>query len=136
VRDCRTVYGDQKVDLLAWIETNKDDLVLKRADACDGVGTTVGRDVSDTVWRQALSSATLSDDLWVVQEWIDADPVELAFATSDDVVLRSCTVDYGGFVLAEDFGGAIRRNTTARAPRLTHVSSGGGLSTAFRLPVP
>ncbi|GAB4431945.1 MAG: hypothetical protein OHK0015_18950 [Chloroflexi bacterium OHK40] len=66
VRPGPTGYQGARVDLLHFVERNRERLVLKPNDEYGGSGVVLGWTVSDDAWRAALAAAQRSP--WVVQE--------------------------------------------------------------------
>jgi len=68
LRDAETAGPDgQKIDLLPWVLTHKNQLVLKPNRSCGGEGVTLGPALDAEHWRRAVMRALRHRDAWVVQ---------------------------------------------------------------------
>jgi len=66
VRECKTTVGDREIDLVPFIGSNRDHLVLKPGGDYGGRGVVLGWEVTEPEWSSALEHA-LSES-YVVQE--------------------------------------------------------------------
>lgn len=66
VRDCKTQYNGQSIDLLPFIESNQNRLVLKPCSEYGGKGVSLGWECSDAQWKVAMKDAAASPH--IVQE--------------------------------------------------------------------
>jgi hypothetical protein len=57
VEERRTVVGDETVDLMDYIQRNRERLVLKPNDEYGGSGIVLGWDVDDAGWERAVRQA-------------------------------------------------------------------------------
>ncbi|MCP5153117.1 MAG: hypothetical protein H6983_03060 [Ectothiorhodospiraceae bacterium] len=69
LRERRTTAPDRtEIDLVPWVDRNRERLVIKPNRACGGEGVVIGRVVDAGVWRDALQVALSTPDTHVVQE--------------------------------------------------------------------
>lgn len=66
VREGKTVYGGQEVDLVPFIARHREQLVLKPAAEFGGLGVTLGWQTDDAAWSATLKTAL--EERWIVQE--------------------------------------------------------------------
>ena len=79
--ESKTNRAGDVVDLLPWVSRNRESLVLKPVRGNGGVGVVIGREVSQSVWEERISTALASergDCQWLVQEMIVSGPVGYA----------------------------------------------------------
>ncbi len=69
VREAATTHAGRRIDLVPYIEGNRERLVLKPAAGNGGKGVVVGTQCSAAVWRRALNTALSSPH--VVQERVE-----------------------------------------------------------------
>ncbi|MEZ6195744.1 MAG: hypothetical protein R3F20_08440 [Planctomycetota bacterium] len=120
LRDVRTRYHGEEVDLLAMLEERRETFVLKPNDDYGGKGITLGWEVSPEDWRRALRGALDRD--FVVQERVTmiAEPFP-AFAK--DLRCDQLFVDLDPYLYLGQVHGALGR---LGAGSLCNVTSGGG----------
>lgn len=123
VKDQQSDYRGQKIDLLEFIRTNSQRLVLKPNDDYGGRGITIGWSTDAAGWSDAINQA-LSDGDYLVQERV---------ATAREIFPA---LDNGALVFAEQlvdldpllFNGKVRSAFTRLSyTELANVSSGGGM---------
>lgn len=59
--------GGREVDLMPWLERHRDEVVLKPNRSYGGEGILIGRDTSETEWRDTLQRAAKAPSTWVAQ---------------------------------------------------------------------
>lgn len=70
VRDCKTTYREEPIDLLPFIAAHRESLVLKPADGFGGLGVVLGWLSDEASWRRAVEAAVRGS--FVVQERVRA----------------------------------------------------------------
>ena len=129
VEERKTRFHGEQVDLLPWIERNRERLVLKPNDDYGGRGIVLGWLVSDEKWRAAIADAL--ETPYVAQERIVL-PTE-AFPSWVDGKLEvyDRMVDIAPFIThSKTMDGALTRIAT---DPLLNVTAGGGSSVATML---
>lgn len=128
VRAEKSDHFGKEVDLLEYVKINKEQLVLKPNDDYGGHGISIGWNVDQSEWDQALSAA-LADGDYLVQERVPT-ARETFPALKDD----------GSFEFAEQlvdldpllFNGKVKSAFTRLSySELANVSSGGGMVPTF-----
>ncbi len=71
LRERTTDHAGTSIDLLPFVATNRERLVIKPAGGGGGVNITIGRDVSDETWTAALHKGVTQG--WIVQELAPAE---------------------------------------------------------------
>jgi hypothetical protein len=66
VRECKTTYRDSTIDLLPFINENREQLVLKPNGEYGGKGVVLGWECDDSQWNEAIKAALESS--YIVQE--------------------------------------------------------------------
>ncbi len=130
LRDTRTHYGGQEIDLLPFVRSRRETLVIKPNDDYGGHGVTLGWETSEALWDQAIETATGGETgAWVVQERI---PVRREifpqFEAGHPVAMRDVLVDLAPYLFRGRLSGFLTRLS---ATGLANVTSGGGQVPAF-----
>lgn len=119
-------YNGEPIDLLAFVERNRERLVLKPNDEYGGSGILLGWTASESEWRAGIAAALRSP--WVVQERVPV-PEELypTWSAAGGLQLSARYVDsdpcvFGPAAAFETAGCLTRIAATA----LLNVSAGGG----------
>lgn len=122
----RTRRGEQAIELIPYVLTHRNELVLKPTHGYGGVSVVVGNEVSDSEWEDAVLGGL--DDPAVVQERV---PIpEEAFPVLDGGSLRleNRKVNVNPFYAAGAEVGAVARASTKS---VINVSAGGGSVPTF-----
>jgi hypothetical protein len=128
VRDEKTDYFGKEIDLLEYIKTHRDRLVLKPNDDYGGHGITIGWNADEDVWHDALRNALANGD-YLVQERVPT-AREMFPALKDDgtVEFAEQLVDLDPLLFNGRVGSAFTRLSFTE---LANVSSGGGMVPTF-----
>src|SRR5437879_10998238 len=71
VADVGTAHYGQRIELLAFIRKERENLVLKPSDEYGGSGVPLGWETSEAAWEVAIENALLARNAaWIVQERI------------------------------------------------------------------
>lgn len=124
VRDEQSDYSDRKVDLLEFIRSNNERLVLKPNDNYGGHGITIGWNVEAADWEKAIENA-LADGDYLVQERVPTARETFPALTDDGrIEFAEQLVDLDPLLFNGKVGSAFTRLS---ATELANVSSGGGM---------
>lgn len=127
VVEARTTEHDgREVDLLPFLEANREQMVLKPNDDYGGAGIVLGWEVDDTTWRAALRHAV--GHPYVAQERIPLPVVPFPAVVDGSLVLVDRVVDTAPFVSA----GTVVDGCLCRisSDSLVNVTAGGGSTVA------
>jgi len=128
VRSEKTDYFGKEIDLLEYIQANRDRLVLKPNDDYGGHGIAIGWNTDEVSWEEALRSALVNGD-YIVQERVPT-AREVFPALKDDG-----TIEFADQLVDLDpllFNGKVRSAFTRLSfTELANVSSGGGMVPTF-----
>lgn len=128
VRAEKSDYFGKEVDLLAYLKSNKEQLVLKPNDDYGGHGITIGWNADQPTWDKALDAA-LADGDYLAQERVPT-ARETFPALGDDG-----TIEFAEQLVDLDpllFNGKVRSAFTRLSfSELANVSSGGGMVPTF-----
>ena len=128
VRPGKSDYFGKEIDLLEYIQANRDKLVLKPNDDYGGHGITIGWNSDEIRWEEALRSALVNGD-YLAQERVPT-ARETFPALKDDG-----TIDFAEQLVDLDpllFNGKVRSAfTRLSSTELANVSSGGGMVPTF-----
>jgi hypothetical protein len=120
LREGKTTYNSQTVDLLELLRTRREHFILKPNDDYGGKGIFFGWENSSADWETAINSA-LSQS-FIVQERAEIE--KTMFPTYDKtVVMQNLLVDFDPFLfLGKVEGGLVRLSASS----LVNVTQGGG----------
>ncbi|HET9526084.1 MAG TPA: hypothetical protein VFO99_07960 [Pyrinomonadaceae bacterium] len=120
----RTQSHDRTVDLLEFIRKNSERLVLKPNDDYGGHGITIGWNVGQADWEEAVQNA-LADGDYLVQERVPTARETFPALTADGrIEFAEQLVDLDPLLFNGKVGSAFTRLS---ATELANVSSGGGM---------
>src|SRR5436309_3291585 len=122
VEERKTVFGGEPIDLVPWVERNRERLVLKPNDEYGGAGIVLGWEVDDSAWAAALRGALAEP--FIVQERIGLPSESFPSVANGELVFADRIVDTAPF----GFGGAYAdgRLTRAGTAAAVNVTPGGG----------
>ncbi|MBA3569159.1 MAG: circularly permuted type 2 ATP-grasp protein [Pyrinomonadaceae bacterium] len=117
-------YKQEEIDLLEFVSSNRDKLVLKPNDDYGGHGITIGWNTDEIRWQEAIRSALVNAD-YVVQERVPT-AREIFPALKDDgsVEFAEQLVDLDPLLFNGKVGSAFTRLSFTE---LANVTSGGGM---------
>jgi hypothetical protein len=132
VADVKTAHYGQPVELLAYIERERENLVLKPSDEYGGSGVTLGWETSESAWDAAIERAlSAKNGAWIVQERIPIRREVFPYiANVGKVDYRDMLVDFAPYLFLGKLAGFLTRLS---ATGLANVTSGGGQVPAFRV---
>lgn len=132
VADVKTAHYGQPVELLAFIEKERENLVLKPSDEYGGSGVTLGWETSESAWDSAIERAlSAKDGAWIAQERIPIRREVFPYiAGPGKVDYRDMLVDFAPYLFRGKLAGFLTRLS---ATGLANVTSGGGQVPAFRV---
>ena len=128
VRAEKNDYFGEEVDLLEYIKTNRNKLVLKPNDDYGGHGITIGWNSDEAAWHSALEEA-LADGDYLAQERVPtAREVFPELTAAGGIEFVEQLVDLDPLL----FNGRVRSAfTRLSSTELANVSSGGGMVPTF-----
>jgi hypothetical protein len=124
VRARKSDYKQEEIDLLEFVTANRHKLVLKPNDDYGGHGITIGWNIDESGWNEAIQSALANAD-YVVQERVPT-AREIFPALKDDgsVEFAEQLVDLDPLLFNGKVGSAFTRLSFTE---LANVTSGGGM---------
>jgi len=124
VRHEQTDYFGRSVDLLEFIRSNSEQLVLKPNDDYGGHGITIGWNIDEAGWNQAIEDA-LADGDYLVQERVPTARETFPALTDDGrIEFAEQLVDLDPLLFNGKVGSAFTRLSFTE---LANVTSGGGM---------
>ena len=124
VRDERSDYGGEEIELLSYISSNSERLVLKPNDDYGGHGITIGWNIDQAGWDAAIEQAVANGD-YLVQERVPTARETFPALTDDGrVEFAEQLVDLDPLLFNGKVGSAFTRLSYTE---LANVSSGGGM---------
>jgi len=132
VADVKTAHYGEPIELLAFIRTQRHNLVLKPSDEYGGSGVTLGWETSESKWDEAIERAlTAKNGVWIVQERIPIRREIFPYiAQAGRVDYREMLVDFAPYLFRGKLCGFLTRLSSTG---LANVTSGGGQVPAFRV---
>jgi uncharacterized circularly permuted ATP-grasp superfamily protein len=129
VEERRVTRDGESFDLIPYLRSRRDTLVIKPNDEYGGTGVTLGWETDEREWDDAIARALRERDRgWVAQERIAVRREVFPICESGGVVLRDMLVDLAPYVFRGKFAGFLTRLS---ATGLANVTSGGGQVPAF-----
>jgi hypothetical protein len=128
VRAEKSDYFGTEIDLLEYIRTNRDRLVLKPNDDYGGHGITIGWNADEKTWEAALRSALANGDYLAQERVPTAREVFPALNDDGSIEFAEQLVDLDPLL----FNGKVKSAFTRLSfTELANVSSGGGMVPTF-----
>lgn len=124
VKDERSDYNGEKIELLEFVRRNSERLVLKPNDDYGGHGITIGWNANQTDWDDAIEAALANGD-YLVQERVSTARETFPALTADGrIEFAEQLVDLDPLLFNGKVGSAFTRLSYTE---LANVSSGGGM---------
>jgi uncharacterized circularly permuted ATP-grasp superfamily protein len=125
-----TTAEGRRVDLLEYIRTAREQLVIKPNDEYGGAGVVLGWEVDDGTWQAAIDRAVDGETgQWVAQRRIPVRRESFPHVeTPHRVVQRDFLVDLAPYIFRGRVGGFLTRLSSSG---LANVTSGGGQVPSF-----
>ena len=128
VREEKSDYFGKEVDLIEYIKSNRNKLVLKPNDDYGGHGITIGWNSDEGAWHSALAEACANGDYLAQERVPTAREVFPALTADGRVEFTEQLVDLDPLL----FNGRVRSAfTRLSSTELANVSSGGGMVPTF-----
>jgi hypothetical protein len=128
VRQEKSDYFGKEVDLIEYIKSNRNKLVLKPNDDYGGHGITIGWNSDEAAWDSALQDALANGDYLAQERVPTAREVFPALTDDGQVEFTEQLVDLDPLL----FNGKVRSAfTRLSSTELANVSSGGGMVPTF-----
>ena len=128
VRDGRSTWRGQQIDVLEHARANRERLVLKPSDEYGGSGVTLGWETPPAAWEAALDAALAASGAWIVQERIAVRREPFPVCREDGIVEQDMLVDFAPYLFRGRLSGYLTRLSQTG---LANVTSGGGQVPAF-----
>ncbi|HEX8649340.1 MAG TPA: hypothetical protein VF708_00750 [Pyrinomonadaceae bacterium] len=121
VREKKTLYRGQSIDLIPYLRAHRSNFILKPNDDYGGHGISLGNQLSEAAWDEKLSAALDND--FVVQEIITLRTEEFPVFDEQQWSLQPVFVDTNPFLFRGRVEGAMVRLSDSP---IVNVTSGGG----------
>lgn len=121
VREMKTDFENESVDLLELLKGDKDKFLLKPNDDYGGSGIVLGWENSQGDWENALENAL--KESFVVQEKVDVRKVEMLTYATGEITKTELLIDFDPFLFRGKVEGGLVRLS---AQSLVNVAQGGG----------
>jgi hypothetical protein len=132
VQDARTSHHGKSIELLAFLRSARENLVLKPSDEYGGTGVKLGWESSETDWDAAIATAVAATEgCWIVQERIPIRREVFPWIQANgQVEFRDMLVDFAPYLFRGKMSGFLTRLSVTG---LANVTSGGGQVPSFRV---
>ena len=132
VADVRTAHYGESIELLAFLRSARENLVLKPSDEYGGTGVKLGWESSEADWDTTIATAVdAAQGCWIVQERIPIRREVFPWIQANgEVEFRDMLVDFAPYLFRGKMSGFLTRLS---ATGLANVTSGGGQIPAFRV---
>ena len=122
MKESKTTWRNQTIDLFPYVRKNKDRFVLKPNAGYGGFGVTIGSIVDTGTWEKVLDQIA-SGESWVVQEEVYIPQDSLPDFTSG-LAWKTKNVNINFFAFDGQFGGGMVRVSDSK---IINIHQGGGL---------
>lgn len=122
VEDVKTTHGEREIDLLEFLRTARDRLVLKPNDDYGGHGIFIGWESDEGAWEQAISKALTGD--YLAQERVTTSRELFPFVDGTGVHMIEQLLDLDPLLFFGRVRGAFTRLSSSS---LANVTSGAGM---------
>ena len=132
VADVKTGHYGEPIELLPFINSHRENLVLKPSDEYGGTGVTLGWETKESTWDQILQKALeAKNGAWIVQERIPIRRENFPHISNNGAVeQKNVLVDFAPYLYRGKLSGFLTRLS---ATGLANVTGGGGQVPAFRV---
>lgn len=132
VADVRTAHYGESIELLKFLRSARENLVLKPSDEYGGTGVKLGWESSEADWDAAIATAVAATQgCWIVQERIPIRREVFPWIQANgEVEFLDMLVDFAPYLFRGKMSGFLTRLS---ATGLANVTSGGGQIPAFRV---
>jgi len=130
VRAEKSDYDGKQIDLLEFINANRDRLVLKPNDDYGGHGISIGWNTDEIRWNEALRKALVNGDYLVQERVPTARETFPALLADGTIEFAEQLVDLDPLLFNGKVGSAFTRLSSTE---LANVSSGGGMVPTYIL---
>jgi hypothetical protein len=137
VEDTKTRHLSETIELLSFIRSHRENLVLKPSDEYGGSGVTLGWETDEKKWESVLDKGAAAAKsggeagCWIVQERIPIRREVFPYIHKNNKIeMRDVLVDMAPYLYRGNLCGYLTRLS---ATGLANVTSGGGQIPAFRI---
>ena len=125
VKDGKTDYKGEEIDLISFLRENKDRLVIKPNSEYGGRGVVVGVDADEKAWEDKIEEALSKPN--VVQEYVPIPVIEFP-VFEPELKFSPKKININFFTFAGKYGGGFCRTSDSS---VINVSAGGALVPFF-----
>jgi uncharacterized circularly permuted ATP-grasp superfamily protein len=129
VGEKRVLRQGREIDLIPFLRSQRDRLVIKPNDEYGGAGVTLGWETTESQWDDVIAKALADrESAWVAQERIAIRREPFPICVDGGVEMRDMLVDFAPYLFRGKLAGFLTRLS---ATGLANVTSGGGQVPAF-----
>jgi len=119
IKDRLVLPDGREVDAKPFLTSEKDDLVIKHANAYSSAAVYIGEDVARDEWRTIVDEALEGD--WIVQEKIELPEMDMEYWEDEKLKTARCIYNINPYIYDGHLGGFLARAST---DKLTSFKSG------------
>jgi hypothetical protein len=119
IKDRLVLPDGREVDAKPFLTSEKDDLVIKHANAYSSAAVYIGEDVARDEWRTIVHEALEGD--WIVQEKIELPEMDMEYWEDEKLKTARCIFNVNPYIYDGHLGGFLIRAST---DKLTSFKSG------------
>jgi uncharacterized circularly permuted ATP-grasp superfamily protein len=129
VAETRVLRQGRELDLIPFLRSQRERLVIKPNDEYGGSGVTLGWEATESQWDAAIATALADrESAWVAQERISIRREKFPMCVDGRLEMRDMLVDFAPYLFRGKLAGFLTRLS---ASGLANVTSGGGQVPAF-----
>jgi glutathionylspermidine synthase len=122
IREGKTIFDGEDVDLPNLIKRKRRELVIKPNDDYGGHGVLIGDETTQETWEQAILRGF--EEPFIVQQRVPVEKIIMPGYT-DEIEWEEMLVDFDPFLFRNEMDGGLARLSSSS---LCNVSSGGGVT--------
>jgi len=122
VKEGKTDYQGEKVDMVPFLKENRATMVLKPIGLFGGKDVIVGCDADDELWSQTITKALA--EKYVVQEYIPIPTVSLPLCSDEGVTFVEKKINMNFYAFNGKYAGGLARVSDSN---VINVCAGGGI---------
>lgn len=128
LKDCKTDFKGEKIDLLSFVLKNKNQFIIKPSDGFGGINVCIGSDTNQIIWEELINK-NYKIGKYVVQEFINSPYVKMPHL-SKNWEFPEYKVVLGAYLFKKKYSGILARFSDSN---ITNINSGGGVAPCYYL---
>lgn len=121
VREGKTTYQGNEVDLIELLRREREKFILKPHDDYGGHGINLGWESTESEWDDVLQNAL--EHCFIVQERVEVEKTKIPMFSNHEVSIEALNVDFDPYLFSGKMHGGMVRLS---AKSLVNITQGGG----------